>query len=635
MSGPSLDPTHPGQVPSTHDDPSPPLAINIEETIVYPAGPVQDQADIIEAQSQEIMALRQRITALEEEKSWMEWTQKTRSQCKRCSTCPCTKKGVVPLEEKSERAAGEGDIPHVDLKCVEEETSRTQARAYLWTWAENGDASRRQPCDAESATSGKGLLFYSVFFEYEQGGNRPKAIHFITKYRLPRRWKQVAERLRDDWAVEAFARVPAATIKRDTYQLLFVHCYRRYVATAGGVPLCSPHHPALSQILPESLLPKLELEDSLPPPALEVGFSEIADDEDAVQLLPVVSQSGFLVEVHSIMLSAPVVASAIGEAPPQGTDHAVEALGREIEALKHRGLPDKQPTRPSRSTSRYSLLSGIDVLEEEKRWMQWRLDARDACEKCSRCACNKEEDASETLEESRYEDCFEDCLESNSRRYSDAVSLLDDTVLYADEESASDEEGGMRSQELSIAGLDRGGSHPEQGLAVDGLLGDETFSFAGMRLPVELRVAEKGAQLRVYIWDWPQTLHPDRLYACHISKRKLAEIVLAASNDLTTKGHSECHYHLAIFYHYAHDSRVHCRFIIKHWAPRRWWKVAQTLKTVYGIYTNTLQPTGGLLNYEVLLSRCLLIDPEPYLSPGHPPLSPPILLPTRHDMNDS
>ncbi|EER00827.1 hypothetical protein Pmar_PMAR002896 [Perkinsus marinus ATCC 50983] len=279
---------HRAQRTFTNDGPSLPAIESNEDTIQYPPWADCDP-ETIHSLCQENMSLRRRIETLEQEKEWLERTLATKSACKKCSRCNCTKIGVVPVVTDDEEENSEGEIVDVELKCVNDENLRTQARTYLWTWPESNTPSRRQPYEVddeevraifEAATSDKGLLYYSVFFECRglEDDNRPKAIHFITKYKLPRRWKQVADRLSQDWNIDAFARVPAMTIKRDTYQIMFVHCYRAYgPSKEGGLkPLFSPRHPPLADILPHSLLPRVEETWPLP----EACISEIAHDDD-------------------------------------------------------------------------------------------------------------------------------------------------------------------------------------------------------------------------------------------------------------------------------------------------------------------------------------------------------------------
>ncbi|KAF4657638.1 hypothetical protein FOZ61_006148 [Perkinsus olseni] len=135
----------------------------------------------------------------------------------------------------------------------------------------------------------------------------------------------------------------------------------------------------------------------------------------------------------------------------------------------------------------------------------------------------------------------------------------------------------------------------------------------------ELRLADREAQARVYVWDWPESSHG--LSPRHIGKSELGRLVTELN---VGKGLAQ----FSIFYRRLPSGAVNARFIVKYWGSRRWVKMSQTLRTVYGIHASTLQGSRGSLNYDSLFNDCLLGDPEPLLSPNHPPVPLPDYIPT-------
>ncbi|KAF4695211.1 hypothetical protein FOZ60_005535 [Perkinsus olseni] len=303
-----------------------------------------------------------------------------------------------------------------------------------------------------------------------------------------------------------------------------------------------------------------------------------------------------------------------------------------------------------------ALKQRIDVLEEEKKWLEWRLRKWQDCHECSKCKHEKQEEKEDeaivvkssarimevsshgnrmTRHQSRsyiysWIHCNDmDLPDGVLKKRLNEVSLLDATVLYGDEEGDSDTE-----EKLVVPVPRREFEAMEERKAsfsfcIHRRIPVEELATSGPRItpwPVrdacsatELRLADREAQARVYVWDWPES--PHGLSPRHIEKSELGRLV---SELNVGKGLAQ----FSVFYRRLPSGPVNARFIVKYWGSRRWVKMSQTLRTVYGIHASTLQGSRGSLNYDSLFNDCLLGDPEPLLSPNHPPVPLPDYIPT-------
>ncbi|KAF4657639.1 hypothetical protein FOZ61_006149 [Perkinsus olseni] len=219
-----------------------PLSFIDEDTIVYADEPEIDDPNL------KIMALKQRIDVLEEEKKWLEWRLRKWQDCHKCSKCKHEKQE----EKEDEAVVVKSSARIMEVSSHGSRMTRHQSRSYIYSWIHcndmdlpDGVLKKRLSRVLAQLNEAKSLTFYSIFIGQQQkDGSR--LVHSLLKYGTPTRWKQLSDTLRSRYGIDASIRcaVPRPGFKSCMYPMLFSHCL-----DLDPSPFLSPHHPD-----PESLL---------------------------------------------------------------------------------------------------------------------------------------------------------------------------------------------------------------------------------------------------------------------------------------------------------------------------------------------------------------------------------------------
>ncbi|KAF4695210.1 hypothetical protein FOZ60_005534 [Perkinsus olseni] len=236
----------PAAVVPTEGDPDrePEFPLTDTDNFVRPEG--LDQANIIDAQAREIVALKRRIDALERERQGTEEREgNSKEACRRCLK--------RPRRWKQGEAIDEGRIERMHVMFLKDLTAegltRKQSRTFLFTllYIEEDDdkaefsvfgVGRLSEIIAQ-VNEGKSLQYFSVF-------ENKNDIHFVLKYETPTRWKQLADTLRNKYGIIASVScaIPKTGYRTCMYPVLFSYCL-----DLDPNFYLSPNHPHPSSLL--------------------------------------------------------------------------------------------------------------------------------------------------------------------------------------------------------------------------------------------------------------------------------------------------------------------------------------------------------------------------------------------------